>query len=332
VGARWEYTAPVGSWQEGLGDALEREGGPEHRIPLTRRERARGELRGAAVGHPCDDAQAFGQAGLLRRVGADVPEHAARELHGRQHVRVDVQLLQHLGRPAQADQVVAGLERVAGVGGDRVPDELRRDHVGLVGEASTVAQHAFVAPPQQLGQCPRGLDPVTQPVPQGVACLLRLGRERAGPGVVVHQPGRAGGAVRISDQHGAEVPSTATPAIEAAAPAGRPRTISLRASAPSPTSRGGPARDGCPRGCWSVGGLRRRGRCPSTPRQRYGHSGCRGRHRPRPRQPCPLPALRAGTRQNVTRITERRPGHCKKSHVPAARSRDCQAELQFKRR
>ena len=189
--------------QEGLGDALEREGGPEHRIPLTRRERARGELRGAAVGHACDDAQAFGQAGLLRRVGADVPEHAARELYGRQHVRVDVQLLQHLDRPAQADQVVAGLERVAGVGGDRTPDELRRDHVGLVGEAGTVAQHAFVAPPQQLGQCPRGLDPVTQPVPQRVARLLRLGRERACPGVVVHQPGCAGGAVGISDQHGA---------------------------------------------------------------------------------------------------------------------------------
>ena len=64
--------------QQGVGDALEGEGGPEHRVPLPRRQRARGELGGAAVGHAGDDAHAFRQPGPLRRVRADVPEHAAR--------------------------------------------------------------------------------------------------------------------------------------------------------------------------------------------------------------------------------------------------------------
>ena len=125
------------------GAALEDERRAEHGVDVTGTQRARGDLRRAAVGHAGDDRRAGGQPGLPRGLRADDAElRAGRDDRGQQAGHVVRRL-----RPAFLARVVAGLQRVAGVRRDGVPGEPARDDVGLVGEPQAVARGVAAAPP-----------------------------------------------------------------------------------------------------------------------------------------------------------------------------------------
>ena len=176
--------------EEVFADAFEDERRTEDRVPGAGGEGAGGDLGGAAVGHAGVDGDAGRGAAELGAGKDDVGEGAERQ----------TELVEGGGRPGVGDQVVAGLEGVTGVGGDRVTDQVGRDEVGavddaMVGEVVTVCDQR-----EDLRERPGGLHRGRPAVRIGVHdAVTTVGRA----GVVVHERGGDRAAAQVGEEEGA---------------------------------------------------------------------------------------------------------------------------------
>ena len=167
---------------------LEHERRPQHRVPVAGPQGAGGDLRGAAVGHAGHDRRPRRQPGLHGGGGADLAEAGAgRDDRGQQVPERPSKPR----RPFAGRDVVAALQGVAAVRGDRLAGEPAGDDVGLVGEpqAGRGARRlvAGLEQPVQLGQRPGG---------RQVEAAGLLGRA----GVVVHERRAVRPAVAVDEQ------------------------------------------------------------------------------------------------------------------------------------
>ena len=103
-----------------------------------------------------------------------------------------------------SDEVGAGLERVAEVGGHRAADEPARHQVALVGQPGVRGEISVLAEqPEQLRQRPRRLHPlVAELLPDRRADLVDPVDLGGGARVVVHEAGGQRGPLAVDEQHG----------------------------------------------------------------------------------------------------------------------------------
>ncbi len=173
---------------------LQHQRGAEGAVPLPRGDRARRDLRRAAVRHSGHHHGPRRQPRLGSRCRADYTHLPAGRHDPRQAGARDPELVLDELRPAFVDEVVTHLQGVAVVADAEVTRQAAGDEVGgaeVIASAGEALR--LVAPePHQLWQGEGGVEAVTEPVAKGAAGCVGLLCLSSRAQVVVHQGGAEG--------------------------------------------------------------------------------------------------------------------------------------------
>ena len=169
------------------GDALEDVRGAQDADELAGLYRPGGDLARASVRHAEADLATGGQARFGCGPGRDRTGRGAGSLHRGEDRCGDVEGIEDLGGPLARPGVVAGLQRMAPVGGHLMPGQHAPQQVRGVQDELTRQRRAGA--PDQLSQRGCRPDRQAQRPPALCAQVLRLGVDVGGPPVVIHQGG-----------------------------------------------------------------------------------------------------------------------------------------------